>query len=73
VNVRREALVLVALVLLVDAVFVAGYFLGRVQVSSDVTKLIFTVVWTAATLAVVVRGLTRIRTARRDRTGARSR
>jgi hypothetical protein len=72
VSVRREALVLVALVLVVDAVFVAGYFLGRIQSSSDVTKLIFTVVWTAATLAAVVRGLTRIRTARLGGKGART-
>ena len=63
---------LVALVLVVDLVFVAGYFLGRIQSSSDVTKLMFTVAWTAATLAVVVRGLTRIRTARLGRKSART-
>ena len=70
-TVKREALVLVGLVLTVDAVFVAGYFLGGVERASDPLKLGFTVVWTVITLAVVLRGLTRIRTARLNRAGSR--
>jgi hypothetical protein len=61
---RREVIVLVALVLAVDLVFVAAYFLTRVRSASDAVKLGFTVLWTLATLAVVVRGLTRLRKAR---------
>jgi hypothetical protein len=65
--VRRDVLVLVALVLLVDAIFVAAYFLGRVREASDPAKLVFTTVWTVVTLAVVFRGLSRVRSARLHR------
>jgi len=64
VTVKREALVLVGLVLAVDAIFVALYFLAGGRLASDGAKLAFTVVWTVMTLAVVLRGLTRIRRAR---------
>lgn len=70
---RREALVLLGLVLAVDAAFIAVYFLARVQHASDGAKVAFTVVWTVITLAVVLRGLTRIRTSRRSRGVAGSR
>lgn len=66
-SVKREALVLVGLVLAVDAIFVAVYFLARVERSPDAAKLGFTVLWTAVTLAVVIRGLGRIRSARLPR------
>ncbi len=62
--VAREALLLVGLVLLVDAVFVAAYFLGHLRALSDPAKLAFTLVWTLVTLVVVIRGLSRIRKAR---------
>jgi hypothetical protein len=62
--VAREALLLVGLVLLVDAAFVAAYFLGELRTLSDPAKLAFTVVWTVVTLVVVIRGLSRIRKAR---------
>jgi hypothetical protein len=61
---RREVVVLVALVLAVDLVFVALYFLGRLRSASDPVKLGFTLLWTLTTLAVVIRGLTRLRKAR---------
>jgi hypothetical protein len=64
---RKEVLVLVALVLLVDAIFVAAYFLGRLRSASDGGKLAFTAVWTAVTLGVVIRGLSRVRSARLHR------
>ena len=60
----REALLLVGLVLLVDAVFVAAYLLGHLRTLSDPAKLAFTLVWTLVTLVVVIRGLSRIRKAR---------
>lgn len=61
---QREVFLLVALVAVVDGVFVAAYLLGDVRRASDPFKLGFTVLWTLATLVVVVRGLSRIRRAR---------
>ena len=60
----REVLLLVALVLALDAVFVAIYFLADVRSAADTGKVVFTAVWTLATLVVAVRGLSRIRSAR---------
>jgi membrane protein DedA with SNARE-associated domain len=67
--VRREALILVGLVVVVDLVFIAAYFLGGIDRSSDRLKLLFTIVWTVITLVVVLRGLLRIRKARVRRSG----
>jgi len=38
-----------------------------VEGASDSVKITFTVVWTLMTLAVIIRGLTRIRSARMNR------
>jgi hypothetical protein len=70
-TIKREVLVLVGLVLAVDAVFVAVYFLADVELATDAAKVAFTVVWTVMTLAVVLRGLTRIRSARLHRAPSR--
>lgn len=64
---KREVLLLVALVLLVDAIFVAAYFLARLRAASDAGKLVFTVAWTIVTLGVVIRGLSKVRGARINR------
>jgi len=64
VTVKREALVLVGLVLAVDALFIALYFGAGIERASDTLKIAFTVIWTAINLIVVIRGLTRIRSAR---------
>ncbi|MEO7137165.1 MAG: hypothetical protein ABI037_05585 [Gemmatimonadales bacterium] len=66
-TVKREALVLVALVLVVDALFIAVYFGAGIERASDSVKIAFTVVWTAINLIVVIRGLSRIRSARVNR------
>ena len=63
-QVWREVLLLVGLILLIDAIFIAAYFVGDVRTVSDPAKLVFTVVWTLVTLAVVIRGLSRVRKAR---------
>jgi hypothetical protein len=63
-TVRREVLMLVGAVVIVDAVFAAAYFVAHVDQSGDRTKLVFTALWTGITLAVVIRGLTRVRRAR---------
>jgi putative Mn2+ efflux pump MntP len=67
VTVKREALVLVGLVLAVDALFIGVYFGAEIERASDSVKIAFTVIWTVVNLAVVVRGLTRIRGARVNR------
>lgn len=63
-SVKREALVLVGVVLAVDAIFIALYFGAGIERASDSVKIAFTVIWTVINLVVVIRGLTRIRSAR---------
>lgn len=62
---KRELLVLLASVLLVDALFIAGFFLFHLATAGDLAKLGYTGGWTIVTLLVVLRGLTRIRALRR--------
>ena len=52
------------MVVVVDLVFIIAYFVARLQTSSDSVKVGFTVLWTLATLGVVLRGLSRLRRAR---------
>ena len=61
---RREVLLLLVPVLVLDAVFVAIYLLGNVRGASDPAKVVFTAVWTLAILVIAIRGLSRIRSAR---------
>lgn len=63
-RVKREVLVLVTLVVLVEAGFACLAVLGGLRQRSPALKLGFTVLWTLATLLIVIRGLTRIRAAR---------
>lgn len=63
-RVRREILVLVGLVVLVDVLFVGGYFAGGIVRASSAVKLGFTAAWTLITMVVVLRGLSRIRSIR---------
>jgi hypothetical protein len=67
VTAKSEALVLVGLVVAVDALFIAVYFGAGIERASDGLKIAFTVVWTVINLAVVIRGLSRIRSARVNR------
>jgi hypothetical protein len=62
--VQKEALTLLLMVVAVDAVFIAAYFMAGLRSASSGAKLTFTVVWTLATVAVVIRGLSRIRMVR---------
>jgi hypothetical protein len=59
-RVRREVLILVGLVLVVDAAFIAGYYLAGVGRA----KVGYTILWTAAILLVVLRSLARVRAER---------
>ena len=63
-RVKREVLWLVAGVLAVDAVFIGLYFAARIGSASNFTKIAFTALWTLVTLAVVIRGLARVRSVR---------
>jgi hypothetical protein len=67
---RREVVWLVLAVLVVDAVFIGAYFLGRFGSASNLSKIAFTAVWTLVLLAVVMRGLSRVRSARLHRGGS---
>ena len=62
---KRELFLLLATVLVVDALFIAGYFLFRLAAAADPAKLGYTAAWTVVSLLVVLRGLTRIRSLRR--------
>jgi hypothetical protein len=66
--VRRELLQLVLAVVLVDTLFIAGYYLFHLERGSQSIRIGYTAAWTTVTLLVVLRGLTRIRglRARRD-------
>jgi hypothetical protein len=63
-RVKREVLWLVVAVLAVDAVFIAAFLGAKIRTASDLTKICFTALWTLATLAVVIRGLARVRSVR---------
>lgn len=62
---RRELFLLLATVLLVEALFMAAYFLFHLDAAGDAAKIGFTAAWTGVTLLVVLRRLTRIRSLRR--------
>jgi membrane protein implicated in regulation of membrane protease activity len=63
-SVRRAVLTLVGLVLLVDALFIGGYFLLGVGRATSGVKLSYTIVWTAVILLVVLHSLARVRAER---------
>jgi hypothetical protein len=62
--VKRELLLLVGAVLVVDALFIAGYFLFGLPAAGPPVKVVYTAVWTLLTLLVVLRGLGRMRSLR---------
>ena len=61
---RRQLLLLVAAVVVVDACFIAGYFLFDLNTSGNPARIGYTAAWTVVTLLVVLRFLTRIRSLR---------
>ena len=63
--VRRHLVVMLLLVGVVDAVAVAAWFLVGLRGRSGGVQVLFTIVWTVATLAVVVVSLRKIREAQR--------
>jgi hypothetical protein len=51
-------------VIVVDAFFIAGYFLFRLPAAGNTARIVYAAGWTAVTLLVVLRFLTRIRAPR---------
>jgi hypothetical protein len=63
--VKRQLLLLIAAVVVVDALFIAGYFLFSLSDAGDAGRIGYTAAWTVVTLLVVLFFLTRIRSLRR--------
>ena len=63
-RVRREITTLVVLVLLVDGIFIGGYFMVGLVHASTAAKVGYTIVWTLMTMVIVLRGYSRIRAIR---------
>jgi hypothetical protein len=63
---RRHLLVMIALVAAVDALAIATWFLAGLRGQSGVVQLCFAIVWTVATLGVVVVSMRKIRGAGRQ-------
>jgi hypothetical protein len=61
---KRELLLLVLAVVVVDALFIAGYFLFRLHAAGNGAKIGYTAAWTILTLLVAFRALGRIRALR---------
>jgi hypothetical protein len=68
---KREVLALVGLVLAADALFIAAFVLWHVADRPPGLRAGFTALWTLVTLAIALRGLSRIRAARLRRRGVR--
>ena len=66
---KRELLLLIVIVLLIDGGFIALYRLTPLRSASGTLKLGYTGLWTGVILLVVLRGLTRIRALRLRRGG----
>jgi hypothetical protein len=72
-SLRREVLTLVGSVLLLHGGFIALYLVAHLASASPDVRSAFAVAWTAATLAVVLRGLGRVRALRVRRRRSRTR
>ena len=60
---RRQLLVMIGVIIVVDAAAIAAWFYAGIRGRSAVVQLFFTIVWTAATLAAVIVSMRRIREA----------
>jgi hypothetical protein len=72
-SLRREVLTLVGSVLLLHGGFIALYLVAHLASASPDVRSAFAVAWTAATLAVVLCGLGRVRALRVRRRRSRTR
>lgn len=62
---RRHLVVMLVLVALVDAIAIAAWFLAGLRGRSGGVQLLFAIVWTVATLGVVVVSMRKIREAQK--------
>ena len=62
---RRQLLAMIGVIVVVDAVAVAAWFYAGIRGRSTVVQLLFTIVWTAATLAAVIVSMRKIMAARK--------
>lgn len=67
---RRQLLRLVLAIVLVDGLFIAGYYVCHLERASSRFRLVYTAAWTSVTLLIVLRGLGRLRALRRRLPGA---
>jgi hypothetical protein len=58
---------LIGLVLLVHVLFIAAYYVAGLATASEPARFAYMLIWTAATLAIVLVGLGRVRAARTRR------
>jgi hypothetical protein len=65
-RVKRQVVMLVVMVLLVDGIFIGGYFAVGLIRASVAAKVGYTAIWTLVTMVVVLRGLSRIRSIKRE-------
>ena len=72
-EIRKHLMIMVALILLIDAIAVAVFSALDIGDAPRRTRTLFTAVWTVVTLAVVLNGLYRIRLARGARGSPRRR
>jgi hypothetical protein len=68
---KRQLLLLVGLVIAVDTIAIAAWFLAGIRGRGEGVQLLFAIVWTVATLAVVVVSMRKIRDARKGVNGKR--
>jgi hypothetical protein len=62
---RRQLLVMIGVIVVVDAAAIAAWFYAGIRGRSAVVQLLFTMVWTAATLAAVIVSMRKIMAARK--------
>ena len=68
---RKHFTIMVGLILVIDALAVAVFNALDIGDAPKRTRTVFTIAWTALTLAIVLNGLYRIRLARTPRGSAR--
>jgi hypothetical protein len=61
---RRQLLIMIVLVAAVDAIAIGAWFLAGIRGRGQGVQVLYAVVWTLATMAVVVVSLRKIRIAR---------
>lgn len=64
---RRQLLIMIALVAAVDVIAIAAWFLAGIRGRGQGVQLLYAILWTVATMGVVVVSMRKIRDARKKR------